>query len=201
VSIEIREEPEGTERHVDALKGHSLQPGGVWVFWRFACLRRRIPSVPSGSSLISILTPSHPPFRRVRSPTSRPTMMIKTTLAPTATLNHHLFRAWESAWTEQSPHLGHRSPGWRQRQSIMSYHSTGNWDRHARKCALHIDRPVLYLPHEALFVLAVVEERGGRGRADTGDRKRFSTCRKIRGALLSFPNGSLCPRPCLRNRI
>ncbi|WVO14931.1 hypothetical protein L204_102571 [Cryptococcus depauperatus] len=29
---------------------------------------------------------------------------------------------------EQSPHLGHRSPHWRQRQSILSYISTATWD-------------------------------------------------------------------------
>jgi len=38
-----------------------------------------------------------------------------------------------SVWVEQSPHLGHRSPSWRKRQSVMSYVSTGNWDERARK--------------------------------------------------------------------
>ncbi|EIW70973.1 hypothetical protein TREMEDRAFT_59908 [Tremella mesenterica DSM 1558] len=33
----------------------------------------------------------------------------------------------------QSPHLGHRSPGWRNRQSILSYMTTGNWDEKKRK--------------------------------------------------------------------
>lgn len=34
-------------------------------------------------------------------------------------------------WT-QSPHLGHRSPEWRKRQSVLTYISTGRWNGRAR---------------------------------------------------------------------
>ncbi|WWD21778.1 hypothetical protein CI109_106265 [Kwoniella shandongensis] len=36
-------------------------------------------------------------------------------------------------WYPQSPHLGHRSPNWRNRQSVVSYLSTGVWDERARR--------------------------------------------------------------------
>jgi hypothetical protein len=34
---------------------------------------------------------------------------------------------------EQSPHLGHRSPGWQKRQSVISYISTGRWSQHEKR--------------------------------------------------------------------
>lgn len=39
----------------------------------------------------------------------------------------------EAGWVEQSPHLGHRSPGWRKRQSVLSYMSTGVWSYRAKR--------------------------------------------------------------------
>lgn len=34
---------------------------------------------------------------------------------------------------QQSPHLGHREPGWKNRQSMMSYLSTGKWNYKEKK--------------------------------------------------------------------
>ena len=50
-------------------------------------------------------------------------------------------RRWATAATSaqaeqyhpQSPHLGHRSPNWRNRQSVVSHLSTGQWDKLARR--------------------------------------------------------------------
>ena len=39
----------------------------------------------------------------------------------------------QSLHHRQSPHLGHRSPNWRNRQSVLSYISTGTWDDGARR--------------------------------------------------------------------
>ena len=42
-------------------------------------------------------------------------------------------QAESTAWAEQSPHLGHRSPNWRKRQSVVSYIATGEWDEKAKQ--------------------------------------------------------------------
>lgn len=39
----------------------------------------------------------------------------------------------DGGWVEQSPHLGHRSPGWKTRQSVMSQLSTGVWSVRAKR--------------------------------------------------------------------
>lgn len=39
----------------------------------------------------------------------------------------------DTAALRRSPHLGHRSPGWRKRQSVVSYLSTGVWDKRAKR--------------------------------------------------------------------